>query len=178
MIILIGPSASGKTEVAKKLCQNYGYKKFVTTTTRQIRVHEIDKVDYNFISKKDFLNKINNDEFIEYVQYNGNFYGTEKRLISNNTVLIIEPTGLKYFINLNDPSIISFFLDSSSEIRKERMISRGDKKEDIIKRLSNDDEIFSNEVKKMCTYVLDSTKYTLDELASYIDNLYINIINK
>ena len=46
MIILVGPSASGKTEIAKILIKEYGYQKFVTTTTRNIRINEKDNVDY------------------------------------------------------------------------------------------------------------------------------------
>ena len=37
MIILVGASASGKTEICKALCYKYGFKKFVTTTTREQR---------------------------------------------------------------------------------------------------------------------------------------------
>ena len=102
MIILVGPSASGKTEIAKILIKEYGYQKFVTTTTRNIRINEKDNVDYHFINKDQFINKIKNDEFIEYVSYNDNFYGTEKKEIDKNKVLIVEPQGLKHFKTLND----------------------------------------------------------------------------
>ena len=64
MIILVGPSASGKTEIVKYLIKYFSYTKFVTTTTRNIRVNEINGVDYNFISTAEFLDKIKNNEFI------------------------------------------------------------------------------------------------------------------
>ena len=53
MIILVGASASGKTEIAKILYKK-GYKKCVTTTTRQIRPSEVNGIDYHFITKEDF----------------------------------------------------------------------------------------------------------------------------
>ena len=96
MIILVGASASGKTEICKALCYKYGFKKFVTTTTREQRSNEINGVDYFFISKDEFLNKISQDRFIEYVQYNGNYYGTEKNQIDDKTVLIVANSNL-YF---------------------------------------------------------------------------------
>ena len=50
MLILIGPSASGKTEVAKLLAKKYNITKIVTYTTRAPRINEINGVDYNFVS--------------------------------------------------------------------------------------------------------------------------------
>ena len=65
MIILIGPSASGKTEVVKYLVNNYGYTKLVTNTTREKGIGEIDGKDYNFITREDFLSKLKNNEFFD-----------------------------------------------------------------------------------------------------------------
>ena len=62
MIILVGASASGKTEVAKYLIKNYGFEKVVTFTTRVKRPSEIDKIDYNFVTKDQFL-KLKDENF-------------------------------------------------------------------------------------------------------------------
>ena len=51
MIILIGPSASGKTEIAQILEKNYNLKKVITHTTREKRINEKENVDYYFVSK-------------------------------------------------------------------------------------------------------------------------------
>lgn len=178
MIILIGPSASGKTEVCKLLCSKFNYKKFITTTTRQIRNKEINGLDYYFISLDEFKNKINNNEFIETVFYNNNYYGTEKKEISLNSVLIVEPNGLKHFNNLKNHSIVSFFLESSKELRKERMLQRGDNIIDINLRLENDDNIFNDEIKKESNFILDSDLYSITELTDIINNLYQEKIKK
>ena len=47
MIILVGQSASGKTSIAKDLIERYGFKKFVTHTTRKPRIGEIQDIDYH-----------------------------------------------------------------------------------------------------------------------------------
>ena len=172
MIILVGPSASGKTEIAKILIKEHGYQKFVTTTTRNIRINEKDNVDYHFINKDQFINKIKNDEFIEYVSYNDNFYGTEKKEIDKNKVLIVEPQGLKHFKTLNDPSIVSFYISVKKEIRKERMIKRQDKTEDINKRLICDDKVFNNDILDFVDFTIENNETSLEDISSTINEIY------
>ena len=57
MIILVGASASGKTEIANILIKKYGYEKMVTATTRPMRVNEVNKVDYFFLTEEEFKTK-------------------------------------------------------------------------------------------------------------------------
>ena len=55
MIILVGPSASGKTQIGYSLKKIYGLEKVVTYTTRRMRSGEVDGIDYHFITKDEFL---------------------------------------------------------------------------------------------------------------------------
>ena len=96
----MGASATGKSEIAKVLVSKYGMHKFVTCTTREKRIGEIDKRDYYFLSIDEFKEKINNDEFIEWTIYNNNYYGSLKKELSNNKVLIVEPNGFSKFKDL------------------------------------------------------------------------------
>ena len=174
MIILIGPSASGKTEIAKKLISAFGYKKFVTTATRNKRVGEIDGVDYYFISVDEFKENLANNKFIETTIYNNNYYGSYKSEMSDNKVLIVEPNGLKAFQSLNDPHIISFFIDSSEDDRYERMIKRGDEINDIKRRLHNDRKLFYENIKT--DFRIINKNKSLEELSNDINNLYLKKI--
>lgn len=178
MIILVGASASGKTEICKALCYKYGFKKFVTTTTREQRSNEINGVDYFFISKDEFLNKISQDRFIEYVQYNGNYYGTEKNQIDDKTVLIVEPSGLKAFNKLNDGHIVSFLLIARKSVRKERMIFRGDDLSQIEERLKVDDFNFNRKHVGKVDFIIPSDDSGILELAEKINQLYQEKINE
>lgn len=179
MIILIGPSASGKTEIAKILISSFGFKKFVTTTTREMRKGEINNVDYHFISKERFEEYKEQNLFIETVCYGKNYYGTYKAEIDNNKVLIVEPTGLQEFLKLNDPSIISFYIDCDEDLRKSRMINRGDKIEDVEARIQLDRSHFGKRYFSQVDFVIENTaETTLQELALKINSLYINKINK
>lgn len=174
MIILIGPSASGKTEIAKKLISTFDYKKFVTTTTRNKRVGEIDGVDYYFISVDEFKENLANNKFIETTIYNNNYYGSYKSEMGDNKVLIVEPNGLKAFQSLNDPHIISFFIDSSEDDRYERMIKRGDEINDIKRRLDNDRKLFYENIKT--DFRIINKNKSLEELSIDINNLYLKKI--
>ena len=78
MIILCGPSACGKTEVGKFLSLHFNIKKAITNTTREKRIGEVDKVDYYFTSKEDFLKMKEEDLFVETTSYNNNYYGCLK----------------------------------------------------------------------------------------------------
>lgn len=178
MIILVGASASGKTEVCKALCYKYGFKKFITTTTREKRSNEIDGVDYFFISKEEFDKRIKEDKFIEYVNYNGNFYGTEKNQIDDKCVLIVEPAGLKAFKNLNNSHIISFLLVARESIRKDRMIFRGDDISQIEARLKLDETSFNKKAVGHVDFTIPSDATGIIELAELIYKLYLGKIKE
>ena len=59
MLVLVGPSASGKTESAKIMMNKYPISRVVTCTTRPQRINEIDEFDYHFLSCEEFLLKKN-----------------------------------------------------------------------------------------------------------------------
>ena len=84
MIVLIGASASGKTEVAKTLIAKKGFSKIVTYTTREIRPSEVNGVDYHFVTKEKFLELKNDNFFLETTTYNNNFYGTPRAYVEEN----------------------------------------------------------------------------------------------
>ena len=178
MIILVGASASGKTVICNELINTFGMKKFITTTTRKIRQNEINNIDYNFISKEEFFEKIKNNEFIEYVEYNNNLYGSEKKHIDNNKVIILEPNGLKHFINMNDKTIVSFYINCDEKIREKRMHERGDNDGDIQKRIINDRSVFTNDLKKEVNFIINSENSSIKDLAKQIYTLYKDIISK
>ena len=172
MIVLTGASASGKTEVAKLLSKKYGMAKVITTTTRPIRVNEVDKRDYFFVTAEKFEEMLKDDLFVEYTCYNGNMYGSTKDQIQDNKCIIIDPIGLKAYTALNDPRIVTFYLDSKEKTRYQRMISRGDKVEDAKKRILNDKVAFKKANIQIVDFIIDSENSTLEQLADEIYNLY------
>ena len=172
MIVLVGPSASGKTEAAKLLYSIYGIKKVITHATRPMRIGEKDDVDYHFVSKEEFLKLKEKNYFIETTLYNGNYYGTSKSEVSDNKVLIVDPNGVKSILSLNDPRIIIFRLNADSTTRFNRMIIRGDSIENIEQRISKDKDVFSEDALSFKSINIDTEKMTLLEIAKFIYETY------
>ncbi|MGD9887064.1 MAG: guanylate kinase [Bacilli bacterium] len=172
MLVLIGPSASGKTEVAKILISRYQMKKLVTCTTRPIRPLEKDGVDYHFLTVTEFINRKEKGEFVETTFYNNNFYGTLKRDVSIDKVVVLDPNGLHALHATMPNSIVSIFLEAPKEERKNRMMIRKDALDDIERRLANDDLVFDETKLGKIDYIMKSYEITLDELAEKIYHLY------
>lgn len=177
MIILVGASASGKTEVAKRLKQLFGTKKVVTHTTRSPREGEINHVDYHFVSEEEFNQHKNEGAFVETTLYNGHLYGTSKKEIADDKVLIVDPQGLVHFKSLNDPRIVAFFMDASRRTRRHRMIQRGDDPKAANERITTDDEKFNLRTVTNYDFIIDAETQTIQEVACRVYELYAQKIS-
>ena len=176
MLVLVGPSASGKSAIVKNLINNYGLEKFVTCTTRPMRVGEVNGIDYYFLTNEEFSVCYENNDFIETVFYNGNYYGTFKKEANDNKAVILEPQGLNNFINAGVDCFV-VFLQTNEDVLKQRMISRGDSLLEVNKRLQNDRILFDINQLKRVDYVVDTTDLSIDEISLRIMNEYKNYSN-
>ena len=151
IIVLVGKTASGKTTVANELCENHGYKRIITYTTRPMRDNEVQDVDYHFISDEQFNKMIENNEFTEYKRYDtahgvwsyGSVITSEQELSDDCYVIILTPQGLRD-LSKKMSRYIAFYLNVSLESQFERLKKRGDEEQQIIKRLQNDAKDFEN----------------------------------
>lgn len=168
MILLCGPSASGKTEVAKLLREKYGIVKAITHTSRNPRMGEKDGVDYFFVSKEKFASLIPQGFFVENTLYNNNYYGCSKAQINDNKCVVVDPNGLKSFLALNDRSVVTFFLKASEKTRRERMHIRGDKEEDINRRIAVDRVDFAPSAIAPTDFQIVTDDKSLEEIAADI----------
>ncbi len=173
MIVLVGASASGKTEVARTLKNKYGLTKIITHTTRAMRDKEVNGVDYHFVSVEEFLKLRSENYFVETTEYNGNFYGTSRKEIEDNKVLVVDPNGLHAFVALADPRIVTFFLNAAEPTREKRMLLRGDHPDAVAKRLETDRVDFSYNHVGRTDFVIDTEKISVEEVADSIYKLYI-----
>ncbi len=83
-MIFLGKSGTGKSTLCSRLLGMRKNLRFsVSCTTRGIRAGEIHGTHYYFLSVEDFKKKIENDEFIEYAEVHGNFYGTLKSEVAD-----------------------------------------------------------------------------------------------
>ena len=140
IITISAPSGSGKTTLCKalrKVRDDIGWS--ISYTTRQKRKNEQNGVDYHFISTKEFEDRILKDEFAEWENVHGNYYGTSKfilnKAINNNETLLFE-LDVKGAISIKennpDNTYSIFILPPSIEALRERLIKRG---ADTVKRI-------------------------------------------
>lgn len=176
MLIIVGPSASGKTQIVFELTKKYGLKKMVTYTTRPKRINEIDGIDYHFISKDLFLDKIKNNFFLEYVCYSNNYYGTAIADIKSDSVVILEPNGLSEYLKKVRDKVKVVFLTCDEKTLEKRMKERGDNELDIKERLKKDKIIFNKDVAALSDLVLDTSNTTLDDETKKIYQFYYPFI--
>lgn len=131
LFVVSAPAGCGKDTVLEKLkTKGLPLNKTVSVTTRLPRDGEKDGVDYYFSSREDFLKKINDGEFLEYTEYNGNFYGTLKseveRCLGNGgfTVLKIEVEGAENVRKLMPDCVSVFIVPPSMEELEKRLRGR------------------------------------------------------
>lgn len=145
---ILGKTASGKNMVSKLLVNNYGYKRIITYTTRPIRKGEIDGETYHYISDEEFKKKMEENFFIEYQSYVTEhgiwYYGTAQSDVDTvkdreeEYLLIVTPSGLKKIEEKLGYSLKSVYIYSNNKTIKERLISRGDDKNEAVRRIQQD----------------------------------------
>ena len=82
LIVISGASGVGKSTVIAKVlesCQDVYFS--VSCTTRPPRAGEVDGVNYHFISRAEFEERVGRGEFLEYAEYVGNYYGTSRNIV-------------------------------------------------------------------------------------------------
>ncbi len=180
VFVLSGPSGSGKSTLINMLMEKYKelFSFSISSTTRPIRDGEIDKVNYYFLSKEEFEEKIENKELIEYQQIYGNYYGTTKAEINRildsklSVLMDIDVYGKVNFDKFYPEAVGVLAVPPSMEILKNRLLARGrEPLEDIQKRLAiveEEIEFANTKGKYEYTVVNDKLEDSFKELESII----------
>ena len=178
MLVLVGPSASGKTQILKLLIQKYGMRKLVTYTTRPMRINEVNGIDYHFISNEDFQEKKEKGFFFETIEYNGNCYGTSKSDFSDDKAVILEPNGLNKYIEFAKEQITVVVLTCQPDILRTRMVFRGDDLESIEKRVIGDKKWFGKDLIDKADLVVDTSNSDINKDVDKIHQFYLETLKK
>ncbi len=164
MILLLGKNGSGKTYTAKYL-EKSGLKKSISCTTRPPRPFEIDHEDYHFITKEQFEEMINNNEFVEYKQFRDCYYGTPRINMEEADIFIsgsqIDKNIIPYIDNI-------YYIDSPLDMRYHSMLSRNLTNEELIDRLHGENKDYLFDYKTKIFYNYHQKSFTESVLKSII----------
>lgn len=177
LFIVSAPSGAGKTTLCHEVLKRFpGMVYSISHTTRKPRHGETDTVDYFFISKKEFLKRIEEDAWAEWAEVHGNFYGTSREFLEaslsagSDILLDIDVQGALNIISIYPGSISIFIMPPSLEALKERLKHRGaDDERTIEKRLINAVDEMKKKDLYMHVIINDRLQAAIEEMVGLIN---------
>ena len=179
MIILSSPSGAGKTTLVKKISLEKKFKISVSHTTREPRPNEINGVDYFFTSKNKFHEMIKENAFLEHATVFKNLYGSTKAEVfknlemGHNVLFDIDWQGTQQIKNqiLNFSLITFFILPPSKEVLLQRLIARGETKDEIIQmRMQQFDKDILHWTEYDFVVVNEDLEKCYNQIIGYLEN--------
>lgn len=141
LFVLSGSSGVGKGTVLKGFLEkNPNFMLSISCTTRAPRPGEIDGVNYFFISQEEFKNCIENNKFLEWAEFAGNFYGTKKKYINQclsegkDIILEIDTQGALQVKKQMPEAVLIFISPPSFEALEKRLRGRHTEDEATIQK--------------------------------------------
>ncbi|WP_039759887.1 guanylate kinase [Bartonella queenslandensis] len=177
LFILSSPSGAGKSTISRLLLKDGQLELSVSATTREKRPSEVNGLHYHFISKEEFEHKRDRDEFIEWAEVHGNYYGTLRETVENalsagrDMLFDIDYQGTKQMQKKMPRDTVSvFILPPSMKELVARLHRRAEDSQDIINlRLEN----ARTELKHWRSYDYIVINEDLDQSLSFIRSIYL-----
>lgn len=141
LYVVAAPSGAGKTTLVSLLLERESAVQLsISTTTRAPRPGEQNGREYHFVAVDAFRGMISRNEFLEWAEVHGNFYGTSKRWIEEqlaaerDVLLEIDWQGAQQVKKLFPEAISIFILPPSMDELRRRLVGRGTDAADVIER--------------------------------------------
>ncbi|HBZ99525.1 MAG TPA: guanylate kinase [Pseudomonas sp.] len=141
LYIVSAPSGAGKTSLVKALVDAQPQVRVsVSHTTRAMRPGEVDGVNYHFVSREEFLARLERNEFLEHAEVFGNLYGTSQRWLEQtlaegyDLILEIDWQGAQQVRRLMPQAKSIFILPPTQEALRQRLNNRGQDSDEIIEK--------------------------------------------
>jgi guanylate kinase len=185
LIVVSAPSGSGKTTLCKALLKHYpGLVYSISTTTRKPRKGEKDGIDYHFMDKEAFIEKLKANCWAEWARVHDNYYGTsaaflDEELASGRDILLdIDVQGMRQIIERYPDAVTIFIMPPSLQVLRERLERRGtDSEETIEKRMGNAAEEISHKNLYRHVIINDQLETAIDEFIEIVGR-YKNMRDK
>ena len=141
LFIISGSSGVGKGTLIKELLKKTDNLILsVSSTTRKPRLGEVHGINYFFVTKEEFENDIKKELFLEWAEFGGNKYGTNKKRVQEallegkNVLLEIEVQGAKQIKERMPDAITIFILPPTRDEIEKRLRGRGTETEEAIQK--------------------------------------------
>ncbi|OGB74828.1 hypothetical protein A2810_01525 [candidate division Kazan bacterium RIFCSPHIGHO2_01_FULL_49_10] len=180
LVVITGPSASGKDAIAIEVLKWLPLKRVITTTTRPPRPGEKRGINYHFVSRERFREMIKQDLLLEHIDFSGNHYGTQRQDLRKAAaaglvpLLRVDPFEALRVQRRNPDALVIFVKPESLQIIKKRLIERGAGIDDIDKRLRLAKEALSKE--NIFAYSVVNRDGRLDETVKIVRRIIKNYL--
>lgn len=176
LFVVSAPSGAGKTTLCKKISEQFdSIEHSVSYTTRKPRDGERNNVDYTFVSKEEFFRLADENEFLEWAEVHGNYYGTLKKRIEErrerglDVIMDIDVQGARQLMEKGIDACFVFILPPTLQELSERLEKRKTETEEAIKvRLMKAKEEIGEYKKYDYVIINDIFKKAVDSLLSII----------
>lgn len=172
IIALIGEAGSGKDTILKKVLETYPHlHEIISCTTRPKRENEREGINYYYLSKEEFAEKVLNGDMLEATCFNDWFYGTSKSSLDNCSVNIgvFNPEGIEILSSYLDIELKTVYVRAGAKERLLRQLNREKEPnvDEIIRRYHTDQEDFSELEFEYCE-INNNTEQDLVKAVEYI----------
>lgn len=149
ILALFGESGAGKDTVLNGLLEeNPSFHRIVSCTTRPKRENEVDGKDYNFISCDEMKQNIENNEMLEYTNFNGWYYGTMLSTLHPNkiNVGVFDPRGVSNILQDERLEVVPIYIYCDPKRRLQRSLDRESNPDcfEICRRFLTDNQDFKH----------------------------------
>lgn len=184
ILALFGKSASGKDTIQNYIVENYPTltNKVVSCTTRPPRQGEQEGIDYYFLNSEQFLQRVNNQDVLEYTTFRNWYYGTTIDQLDKSkiNVGVFNPGGIRHL--LADPrlDVKAIYVQASGKIRLLRSLNREASPDcrEICRRFLTDEEDFKD-LSDIEYDIWDNNKTEADSaISEYYSSLFAECIMK
>ncbi len=176
LLVISGPSGVGKGTLVKAVkARRADVTESISCTTRAPREGEIHGREYFFLTKEEFLRRIAEDDFLEYDEHFGNYYGTPKSFVKEmlkekSVILEIDVVGALNTKKAIPESVLIMIAPPSVEELKRRLVGRGTETDEAIEnRLARLKYELSQQDKYDYVVINDNLERAISEIENILD---------